>query len=368
LGQQAQVLLSSRDGLTPDPTRQAQSRLRLHFDFPVEPEQEPAVAIFWEDRQQMSTFLRMAPWMSGLVIVGCELSFSSALADERGWLKYRDGNVLSGSLIESTQDGGIFESDRFGEVRYAKADAGFNPAGPQRAADSTSPPADVHKAEGWAPDKWTLAFAADWKHENSDVEYDVAGDLSAYWNRPRDDASLTMRVDYKIRNERLDNNVQNARLRWFHTVDSPWLVFTQLYAEHDRIDLAGRQTGYELVQASLGPGARVQWNEDSYSRLAIAFNRFAVEIPTVDLRAYDTAASIFADNRIKLTSRLSFHNWLNVYWWGDDGTLGIESEAELDYAVTRQISLGIWHRYKERGADIHDSSVNELRLFTRVTF
>lgn len=315
----------------------------------------------------MSAVLSITPWTYGLVIAGCLLAFSSAQSEERGWLKYRDGNVLTGSLIQPTQDGGIFKSDHFGQVRYSQVQAQFEPAVHQNASDSRPAQAEVDNAKGWVPDKWTLAFSADWKHENRDVEYDVAGDLSAYWNRRRNDASLTMRVDYKIRNERLDTNVQNARLRWFHTVDSPWLVFAQVYAEHDRIDVAGRQIGYELGQASLGPGVRVQWSEDSYSRLAIAFNRFAVEVPSVDLRVYDSTASIFADNRIALTTRLSFHNWLNVYWWDDDD-FGVESEAELDYAVTRQISLGIWHRYKERGADIHNASVNELRLFTRVTF
>lgn len=296
------------------------------------------------------------------------ISPAQVAAAERGWLKFRDGNVIAGSLRESTSDGGVFDADRFGRIQFSTAGAAFEPAMPPAVAaapEAALPSPD--QPRGWAPDKWSLTFAADWKKENENTEYDLAGDVTATWARPRDEVTASVRVDYKIHNDKVDTNMQTGRLRWFHTVDSPWLMLGQLYVEHDRITVADRPLEYAFTQMTVGPGFRLQWNADSYSRVALGFNRFYIRFPEVNVDAYESEGSVFADNFIRLTQRLSFRNWLNWYWYPAD-TDALEAESEFNYAVTEQFSVGLWHRYRDRGIDIHNSSVNEFRIFTRVTF
>lgn len=60
-------------------------------------------------------------------------------------------------------------------------------------------------------------------------------------------------------------------------------------------------------------------------------------------------------------------NWFNLYDWEGDET-GIESETELDFAVTRHFSLELRHRYRDSGATLQSESLNQLRLFTRLRF
>jgi hypothetical protein len=323
----------------------------------------------------------------------------AALAGERGWLHYADGNVLSGSLLQAARPGGgdgLFRSDRFGELRFSPRDASFRP-GPIDAAASapvpdaaaSAPPASPGSpvaspsgwnapaqapltptavGSGWRPTTWSIAVAADWKRDTEATEVDLNTELSAHWLRPHDDLTATLRADYKVREGAVDNNEQVGRVRWFHTVHAPWLSFAQLYAERHTLSLAGLdKVDYLLLQGTLGVGWRHDWSADGFSRFVLAYNRFEIDLLDYGLRAHDDAMSLLTDHTVRLSERVSLTNTTVVYLWDDDDP-GIEAETELTYALTAQLSLGLMHRYLNRGVNLTSRYSNELRLTTRFTF
>lgn len=323
-------------------------------------------------------------WTWALVRALSLLAPLTAPAAERGWLHYADGNVLSGSLLQAAQPGGppgLFQSDRFGELRFAAGDANFRPAAAADPTVASSPAANAVAApaapnpsqrivggRGWRPTTWSIAVAADWKRDAEATEVDFNTELSAHWLRPRDDLTATLRADYKVREGSVDNNEQVGRLRWFHTLHAPWLSFAQLYAERHTLSLAGiDKVDYLLLQGTLGAGFRQDWSADGFSRFVLAYNRFEIDLLDYGIRVQGDAMSLLTDHTVRLSERVSLTNTTVVYLWDDDDP-GIEAETELNYALTAQLSLGLMHRYLNRGVNLTSRYSNELRLTTRFTF
>lgn len=307
-------------------------------------------------------------------------------AGPRGWLDFADGNVIAGRLVAAdTAGGGRFRSDRFGEIGFAAGEARFRPAagavpaappvaaeatpaGASHTAPPTPPPAGPPPAgDVWRPDRWSLGVSADWKHENDDTEVDLNVELEAGWHRPRDEIELRVRTDYKVRDGKVDNNEQSARLLGFHDLAAPWLVFGQLFIERHDVTVADIKVDYLLWQATLGAGLRQRWGERGTSRAVLGWNLFRVDLLDFHRHVSDDAPSLLLDHDLHLSERVGLTNRLVVYLWRD-GPVGLESETEVSYALTQRLSVGLTHRYRKRAVDLKGTAVNEFRLATRFSF
>lgn len=305
--------------------------------------------------------LGRGPWacFSALGLAAMLGMASMAQAQTRGMLKYPDGTVLPGLLLDSPDEGGLFRSDRFGEVRFAKGEASFEPA---------PAPTPVKQKATWQPDSSSIGVSGYWQTSNGSQESDAALDLAATWLNERDELGVNFSADYKVAADSVDNNEQKAQLRWLHSLASPWVSvvgarahrFTYTYEPLPTLD-------YLLFQGTLGIGLRKSWAEGRKSLVALSHERVALEVLDFKKRIFTSATSLLLENNVHLTAKISFDQTLYLYLWRD-GDTGIDSRAEISYAVTEQLSVGLRHEYRRNAVDLDIGGFSKLSLTTRLDF
>lgn len=112
-----------------------------------------------------------------------------AQAAERGWLAFTDGNLISGELVQFTENGGQFRADRFGEMQFSASEATFKPGVVVQAA---SPAEQKPREPAAVPHAWSVTGVLAWEDEDDDEDYDFDIDLNARWQRLRDDVNLSL--------------------------------------------------------------------------------------------------------------------------------------------------------------------------------
>jgi len=293
-----------------------------------------------------------------LLVLG---SARALAAGAPGSLHFSNGDVLNGERTEVRDGGGRFTSERFGAFDYQDDEARFEPLEVPTDADRL--------ARGWVPDELGLSFSLTWDHNNGEEHDTLNAEGNARWLRPDDDITLKLRSDYAVSNGHHTNNKQSGRLRWFHDVTQPWLLFGQVYALRDAIDVAEfKDVDLLLTQLTAGPGLRADWDDERYSRVVLAWNHFRIDLLDYDAHVTDDAPSLLVDNEIRLFDRVTLSNWVNVYFWDDGDALGVESETEFNVPLSKHIAIGLRYRYVRNGVALSDDTVNEVRIFTRIGF
>ncbi len=281
-----------------------------------------------------------------------------------GWLEYANGDRLAGELVEATEAGGRFRSARFGELSFDAGEARFSADTP------IEEPATIaaSRRPAWLPDSWSITGAAEYEDRDGSREDKYDLDLAAEWHRDRDDVELGFQSDYTDRDGEVTENDQRGRLRWFRQLTPRWFVTAQAFAERDQLGIGlAEDLDYLLLQGTVGGGIRWQWSPAAFTRFGVAFNRFSLELLDLDVRAWTSANSAFADSEFRFSERVSLANWIIVYDW-ETGDTGIDAETELSFAVSRYFDVGLRHRYRDRGATLESIRVDNLKFFTRLRF
>ncbi|XOV86921.1 MAG: DUF481 domain-containing protein [Pseudomonadota bacterium] len=276
---------------------------------------------------------------------------------QHGVLEFKDGDRIAGALVSSNDTTGTFHSDRFGTFDFNLAEAHFRP---------DEVPAKI-TGFSWAPNAWGISGSYTDSHgKDEQVEFDA--DAHADWVRERDDFRTSLRAKYKLKDGRVDANEQNLRTRWYHDWSEHWFAAITGYAERDDVKLPLLGTfDYLLLQAGAGFGVR--FTGDSFSsRTGIAYNRAYLELLDLHAGVGANAPTLFTENSIALTKRVTLSNWLNLYHWEDDGSTGIDSELELKYSVTKNLSVGLRHRYRDNAVTLQAAHDSEIRVFTSLIF
>ena len=207
-----------------------------------------------------------------------------------------------------------------------------------------------------------------WEDQDEDSENEFDIDLSAHWVRDRNNVDLLLRSKYKRKNGETDTNSQTVRGLWFHDYTPRWFAMGQIYAERDTVDIQSfEDIDYLLVKGMVGAGLRYVWNERGYSRFALGFNRFVLEILDPHARAYTSAGSIYIENRFALLDRVTVKNWINIYAW-EQGDSGFDSETEFAIDLTDHLQLGLRHRYRDSAATLESDYLHQFKIFTRLQF
>jgi len=293
-----------------------------------------------------------------------------AAADTPGWLRYADGNLLSGRLIEGGVQGGLFRSDRFGEVRFKAGEAVFAPSDMPRDADDKPTPAaaPAWAIAEWQPSDWSIGVSGYWKSDQGSVSKDIALDLDSTWKSPGNELKLNLSTDYKTVDKAVDNNEQTGGLRWLRDLRSPWFVLGSVKARRSTISLDPLPTlDYLLLQGTAGLGLRKSWSAKDQTLVALGRDRIAVDLLSLDRRVYTSATSFLLENKLQLSPRVSFGNTLFVYFWRD-GSTGFDSLADLSYKLSEQLSVGLRHEYRRNAANLEIGSFSRFSLTTRLGF
>ncbi|MET0348660.1 MAG: DUF481 domain-containing protein [Rhizobacter sp.] len=290
---------------------------------------------------------------------------SPALAQTRGWLRYTDGNAVSGELVEP----GRFRSDRFGELRFLPADARFEAdATPPVVALAPSPAAPTTVTSFLAPTLWSVRLSGYWEEDDGSTTSDAAVDFEATWRRSAGELDLAVNTDFKVVDGDVDNNEQAARGRWFHDLSPSWFAVGLAKARRSRMTIDPMPAvDTLLLQGSLGLGARREWSLRSRSRVALGHDWITVDFLKYDLRFRTHATSFFLENNLQLSPRIRFNNTFYGYLW-EDGSWGTDSDAEALYAINETLSVGLRHEYRHNTVDLDLGSYHKLSLTTRLSF
>jgi hypothetical protein len=312
-------------------------------------------------RPRASWWLRALPCFTLLALLG------KAHAQTPGWLRYHDGNVLSGSLIEQGPESGQFRSDRFGAIQFQRNEAAFEPT--QALAEL---PTARHEGQApaprWQPSDWSIGLSGYWKQDDGTIGSDISLDLASTWINTGDELRLNLEADYKTVDREVDNNEQSGSLRWLHDLSSPWFVTGSVKARRDTVNLeALPELDYLLMQSSLGMGLRHRWSSNNKSLVAVSYDRVMVDLLDYRLRHYTHAGSVLIENKLQLMPRISLNNTLYLYFWRD-GSTGVDSLTELSYQLSEGLSVGIKHDHRRNAVNLDLGTYNRLSLTTRIGF
>lgn len=291
-------------------------------------------------------------------------------APQRGWLRYADGNRLSGVLVARKPGGGVVRTDRFGEVSFQDADARFEPepaATPAPAPAATTPaPADT--GTGWRPATWSIGISGYWQQKADSTTSNIELDGDATWRAPHDEVRLALSADYKVVDNSVDNNEQSGSLRWLHALHGPWVSLTSLRLERSTATLDPLPSfDYLLVQATLGLGWRQMWSDDSHTLVALSTEQIALDLLRLNRRLSTHATSLLIENKLRLSAKVRLENSFVLYRWRDGGT-GIDSSTELSYDLTDSLRVGLRHEARRNAVDLSVGRYSRVSLTTRVAF
>ncbi|MDR7332829.1 DUF481 domain-containing protein [Roseateles asaccharophilus] len=286
----------------------------------------------------------------------------------RGWLRFGDGNTLSGELVERSDGGGLFRSDRFGMLRFTDAEARFEPLAAPHTPAAAPAPALPDEALGWRPGEWSIALSGYWRRDGGSTTSDLAADLDSTWQSRRDEIKLALSTNYKVVDRAVDTNDQSGSLRWLHELRSPWVTLGQIKLDRSTFSIDPLPAlDYALVQASVGGGLRWRWADGGRTLVTLNYDRLMLELLRLDRRVYERAVSLLLENKLHLSSRVDFSNTLIAYRW-PDGRTGWDSDAELSYRLSEHLSVGLRYEYRRNAASLATGTYNRLSLTTRLGF
>jgi hypothetical protein len=291
-------------------------------------------------------------------------------APVRGWLRYADGNALSGVLVARTPGGGVVRTDRFGEVSFRDAEARFEarpepaPAPPPTAAA----PAGETTGLGWRPAKWSIGVSGSWEERRDSITSDLQLDVGATWRSPRDEIRLALAAHYKVVDDHVDSNEQRGSLRWVHGLSGPWVALASMRLQRSTFAQDPLpKFDYLLGQATAGLGWRRRWSPETQTLVAVNVDRVAVDLLQQDRRYYTRAISLLLENQLRLGAKVRLDNTLLVYHWAD-GSTGVDSTVELGYDLTENLRVGLRHETRRQAVNLDVGRYNRVSLTTRVAF
>ena len=320
-----------------------------------------------------SPTLPLHPALAALLVALCLTAQAQGGADlpARGWLRYADGNTLSGALVARTPGGGVVRTDRFGDVRFHDGEARFEPE--PAAAAAAAVPAPVPAAAqadgpGWRPASWSVGVSGYWQRKSDSTTSNLDLDVDATWKTPRDEVKLALSADYKVVDNDVDNNEQSGSLRWVRELHSHWVGLASLRLQRSTFTLDSLPTfDYLLVQRTLGVGWRQPWSADSHTLVAVNLEQISLELLRHHRRVREHATSLLLENHLRLGPRVHLDGTLLLYRW-PDGDTGIDSSTELSYDLTQGIRVGLRHESRRNAVDLDVGRYNRLSLTTRVAF
>lgn len=313
-------------------------------------------------------------WRLSLAALVCGLAFaaqaqppSATATPQRGWLRFADGNQLSGVLLSRNPGGGRVRTDRFGELDYRDDEARFDVDPPTPRAAAPAPTAD-DTAPAWRPATWSIGISGYWQQKAGSTTSNIELDGDALWRARRDEVRLALSADYKVVDNEVDNNEQSGSLRWLHELRGPWVSLASLRVERSTATLDPLPAfDYLLLQTTLGLGWRQAWSDESHTLVALNAERIRLNLLRLGGHLSTQARSLLIENRLRLSAKVRLENSLVLYRWRQ-GDTGVDSSTELSYDLTDSLRVGLRHEARRNAVDLAVGRYSRLSLTTRVSF
>lgn len=327
-------------------------------------------------------------------------------------LVYHDGDRVRGHLVERRGSQIVFQSERFGLLRVASADAqvvlnqtpaaaselvakGAAPKSAARsevaaqraeAASSAETAANGGAANGWAsllsiraltvalrdafgPWHGRFAFSSEIDHDTSERNTDL---LEAHFVRKwtRDEVDLTSRYDFSETNHVTTTDVLKSEGFWRHKL--PHRLFSVYHptVEWNRaFALNNIPSDYVLLQQEIGAGLNLFASERRTLNVGLAENLFDVwqTAPSAS-HTSRTVESAFVEADWKLPWRMTLTERGVVYYAVATGRSGYENRVQLDKKLTETFSVGIRQEVRRNNPDVRVQDYSLLRLLVGLDF
>jgi hypothetical protein len=346
----------------------------------------------------MSKSWRIIGCTVGLLLSAVGLKAAQAGEDvataTRDMLVYKDGDRLLGKMIERVGDKIVFQSDRFGELRVASADAvvipAEKPAAPSVAA-APAVPAPVatrkevkEKEEQERVSFWerlspfvltakVRRFFGPW-HGKFGVTAESVSDTSDRDNRgidgrfqrkwERDEVQINGRYTYNQTNSLTTTDLLKSDSFWRHQFpDRKYFAAYRPTLEWNRAYVRNKlPADYLLVQQELGAGVNLYKTPAYQVRVGISENVFTNWVLATDKRVTTNVESGFFEADAKLPWRMTLSDRSVYYYSFDTGKDGFENKLELDKKFTETLSVGLRYEVRYNNPDVRSQDYNLLRL------
>lgn len=328
-----------------------------------------------------------------LLLLSCVAGFAADTPLRRGLLVYGNGNRLTGRLVSD----GVFQSDMFGEVRFAPKDARFEPdkampgddtPGGLRerveaevrpaAAAAPPPPAARPALPPWHPWKFALSGFADRTTDNGQRYREYYGGLRL--ERPSDANPLSFdaRYEYRRTGERFDKRRATGTFDWRHKfADSRWFTLYRPYFEYDGRTLSaddaaafGRpRLDYIFTQQQGGVGYNLLSTPKLKSNALLTWNHFHVWVFHAGELGRGVP-SVQVENTLSFGRGLELKQTGQVYWLYE-ATAGQwlwENHLDLTQRITSHLFLTLRHEYRKDHPLRDATPLDRLRLLFGVNF
>ena len=327
-------------------------------------------------------------------------------------LAYKDGDRLQGKFVEQSAGTIVFNSERFGILRVAVADAVVIKASkPEHAASaenknvaattsapSTTPApnlraaaehAEAEKVSRWewfspavltarlanyfGPWHGKIAFSTEVVSDTSDRNnLALETQLQRKWTS--DEVQLKARYDYSKTNELTTMDLIKADGLWRRDFPkSRFALYRPTFewnrASFDKVTLAPND--YILVQQEIGVGLSLISKPSRKVRVGVSENLFDVWNTTetsTDSHDSRTVESAFLETELKLPWRMSLSQRAVYYYSIASASDGWENRIELSKKFTETLSTSIRHEIRRDNPDGRAPDYTRLKLLFGLDF
>jgi hypothetical protein len=225
----------------------------------------------------------------------------------------------------------------------------------------------VKAIKKWKASNSYISGSVSWKNDDGDKKHYFDATFGTKLQGRLDEIDLRIEAHYVSKKDLPDDNEQNLRVNWYHTVYRKWYLTGQGRIERNQSTYEGLRFDYALLIGGFGLGYKAEIKDFGSSRISVLYNYLDLIIITGKASGHFKAPSIYLDNNYQLAEKVNLRNWTNIIFWARNDT-GYEIETELEYAIWKNLALGFRNYLLINGPTLQHSRTSELKFYTKITF
>jgi hypothetical protein len=225
----------------------------------------------------------------------------------------------------------------------------------------------VKAIKKWKANNSYISGSVSWKNDDGDKKYDFDIRFGTKIKSRLDEIDIRIDAHYVSKKNLPDDNEQNVRVNWYHTLYRKWYTAGQGRIERNQTSIENLRLDYAILLGGVGFGYHFENEKKGSTRLSALYNFLDLVIIHGHVNSQINSPSIYIDNNYQLSEKFNLKNWTNLIFWRKND-IGYEIETELEYAIWKNVALGFRHYLLLNGPTLQHNSTNELKLFTKITF
>lgn len=219
----------------------------------------------------------------------------------------------------------------------------------------------------WKSSNSYISGSVSWKNDDGDKKHYFDMTFGTKLKGRLDEIDIRIEAHYVSKKDLPDDNEQNLRVNWYHTLYRKWYLTGQGRVERNQSTYQDIRFDYALLIGGIGAGYKAEIEKSGSSRISILYNFLDIIIIGSKVNSLTQSPSIYLDNNYQLSEKINLKNWTNIIFWSKNDT-GYEIETELEYAIWKNLALGFRHYLLINGPTLQHNRTSELKFYTKITF